>query len=129
LIVVDASIVVPAAIVGRWAYGLGDEQLRAPTLMWSEAAATLRQMEWRSELSAEIARSALSWLADASVAGVDSRELVVQARELAARLGWAKTYDAEYVVLAQRLSVPFASLDARLRRTVASVVWLWEPER
>jgi predicted nucleic acid-binding protein len=41
---------------------------------------------------------------------------------LAEDLGWAKTYDAEYVALAQRLDSPLASIDARLRRGAGHVV-------
>jgi predicted nucleic acid-binding protein len=127
-VVVDASIVVPAAITGTWSQWLADDDLRAPTLMWSEAAATLRQMEWRSEVSSVIVRSAMEWLANTAVTAVPSRDLVVAAHNLASRLGWAKTYDAEYIVLAQRLGVPFATLDGRLRRSgVQDIVRLWEP--
>ena len=40
----------------------------------------------------------------------------VHAWKIADRLGWAKTYDAEYVALADLLSCRLVTLDARLRR-------------
>jgi len=49
-------------------------------------------------------------------------ELAHDAYALAARLGWARSYDAEYVVLAQRLVCPFLTVDARLARTAGRFV-------
>jgi predicted nucleic acid-binding protein len=36
--------------------------------------------------------------------------------DVAEELGWAKTYDAEYVALARLLQCRLVTLDARLRR-------------
>ena len=41
--------------------------------------------------------------------------------ELAERFGWGRTYDAEYVALAQILSCRLVTLDARLRRGAAQL--------
>ena len=38
------------------------------------------------------------------------------------QLGWAKTYDAEYVALAQILDVPLLTVDGRLARGVEHLI-------
>jgi len=45
-----------------------------------------------------------------------------RAWELADRLGWASTYDAEYVALTQLQADAFITLDAGLARSVAGIV-------
>ena len=52
-------------------------------------------------------------------APIDARapgRLGSDAWQLADELGWAKTYDAEYVALARILGCRLLTLDARLRR-------------
>jgi predicted nucleic acid-binding protein len=46
----------------------------------------------------------------------DHPELRDEAWRLADVLGWAKTYDAEYVAMARLLGCRLVTLDARLRR-------------
>ena len=48
--------------------------------------------------------------------------LFAQAWTLARRLGWAKSYDAEYVALAMLTGAPLLTLDDRLRRGAAHLV-------
>ena len=47
--------------------------------------------------------------------------------EVADALGWAKTYDAEYVALAQHLDCPLLTIDARLARGAGRVVSIVGP--
>jgi predicted nucleic acid-binding protein len=49
-------------------------------------------------------------------------ESALQAWVVADELGWARTYDAEYVALARSLECRLVTLDERLRRGAGRVV-------
>ena len=120
-IVIDASAAIRASITDGWRALHGREVL-APSLIWSECASGLRQLHYRGELSAAEATAGLHGLLRAPISVVDSRELIAEALELAGQLGWAKTYDAEFVVLARRLDVPLLTIDRRLAATASRIV-------
>ena len=50
-----------------------------------------------------------------------------RALELARGLGWATTYDAEYVVIARDLGCPLLTTDDRLSRGAAHLVAMLDP--
>src|SRR5258708_1618898 len=75
----------------------------APALMWSEARSALHERVWRHELGVEEANRARTHLEDAEVEPRTHPGLASEAWRIADELGWAKTYDAEYVALASLL--------------------------
>jgi predicted nucleic acid-binding protein len=71
---------------------------------------------WRGEVSRPSAERALHHLDAAPIALRGPRKLGRLAWELADELSWAKTYDAEYLALAQLLGSRVLTVDSRLRR-------------
>lgn len=92
----------------------------APPLFWSETLSGLHQQRYRDQVSDELADHALWALDSAPIERLDPPDLRRQAWHVADQLGWAKTYDAEYVALAQLLDIPVLTRDRRLERGGAS---------
>ncbi|MGH7882935.1 MAG: type II toxin-antitoxin system VapC family toxin [Candidatus Dormibacteraceae bacterium] len=116
MLVVDASVVVTACNTPAGFVALGKEELISPPLMWSEVRSTLHEACWRHQVSPEQANKAFSELGKIPVRCCSPEQLGFAAWKIADNLGWAKTYDAEYVALAQIFDCQLITLDARLRR-------------
>lgn len=116
MLVLDASVAV-AACGSPEGFGLfEEEELVAPPLLWSESRSALHEAMWRREISKSQAERSLAALEDAPIRLRTHRALGKRAWELASELGSAKTYDAEYVALAQLLRCRLVTLDRRLHR-------------
>ena len=106
---------------------LAKQQLVAPHLMWSEASSVLHELRWRKEISNELSDIALQRLADADISPRRPRSLTEEAWRIADRLGWAKTYDAEYLALARLLRCRLLTTDAKLKSAGSRVVGVIGP--
>lgn len=105
----------------------GRERLVGPPLLWPETRSALHQAAWRGELSDGDARDALRRLRDGPVRPRDHPRLGEEAWRIADEMGWAKTYDAEYLALARLLRCRLVTLDAGLRRRVAALGFVVGP--
>lgn len=122
LLVVDASIVVRGCQSRTGFAPLSSYDLVAPALLWSEAASALHELRWRGTTSKQDADTAFRRLLEAPIERRTPTDLPERSWAVAEQLGWAKTYDAEYVALARLLDCPLLTLDERLRRGAARVV-------
>ena len=128
MLVVDASVALSASGVETGFVVLGDEDLYAPPLMWSEALSVLHELTWRGEVSAEDARRTKDRFARCPVTRRRPARLYDEAWRVADELGWARTYDAEYVALARLLDCRLVTLDSRLRNGAARLGIVFGPE-
>jgi predicted nucleic acid-binding protein len=99
-----------------------EHELLAPTLLRSQTLSTLHEAVYRGELSAEVARARLERVAAIPIRLLGDAVLRRRAWEIAEQLGWAETYDAEYLALTQLQADAFVTLDAALARQAAGVV-------
>jgi predicted nucleic acid-binding protein len=127
MLVVDASVAVAASYSADGFEEFGDERLMAPPLLWSEARSALHELLWRREITPDDADRAHVRLERCPIERSRHRRLGQEAWRLASELGWAKTYDAEYVALADLLGCRLVTLDARLRRATARLGFVVGP--
>ena len=116
MIVVDATVAFDASFDAVVFETLQPMSPVAPPLLWSETTSALRQAVFRGSIRALEGREALARFLAADIERRSPRRLYVEAWDVAAGLGWAKAYDAEYVALARILTCPLLTRDGRLRR-------------
>ena len=100
----------------------GAHKLLAPTLLRSQTLSALHEAVERGELPAEVARERLTHVRRMKIRLLGDAVLQRRAWELADQLGWASTYDAEYVALTQLQADAFVTMDAKLARSVKGLV-------
>lgn len=115
-LVVDATVTIASVGSADGFEALGDEDLVAPALMWSEARSTLHLGLLNGKVSAAHAAVQHERLESCPVRRVDEPELGRAAWKIAEQFGWGRTYDAEYVALARILGCRLVTLDGPLRR-------------
>jgi predicted nucleic acid-binding protein len=102
--------------------------MHAPALFWSEILSALHAATWRGQVPVDAAARIRERVAATPfVRFDDDTRLHRRAWEIADLLGWAKTYDAEYVALAQILDLPLLTVDGRLQRGVEHLVRVLGP--
>ncbi len=118
--VVDASAVLHVASEGIEVSG--EHELLAPTLLRSQTLAALHEAVARGELAADVGLERHRQISQMPIRLLGDAVLRRRAWDLAEKLGWASTYDAEYVALTQLQADAFVTLDAELARSVEGIV-------
>ena len=120
--VVDAGAVL--ALVSTGAEVADAHRLLAPTLLRSQTLSALHEAVQRGEIPADVARDRLARIGRMPIRLLGDAVLRRRAWDLADQLGWASTYDAEYVALTQLQADALVTQDGELARRVAGIVAL-----
>jgi predicted nucleic acid-binding protein len=99
-----------------------EHQLLAPTLLRSQLLSLLYRAVRRGEMTKNDADRALDYVRGLRIRLLGDRVLQNVAWKIAGELGWADTFDAEYVALTRLQADAFVTLDAELARTVQALV-------
>jgi len=100
----------------------GAHKLLAPTLLRSQTLSALHEAVQRGEIPADVARDRLARIRRMRIRLLGDAVLQRRAWDLADQLGWASTYNAEYVALTQLQADAFVTLDADLARSLEGIV-------
>ena len=114
MLVVDASFVVAACLATDGFAKFAREDLAAPPLLWPECRSVLHRMAWLGEIAPAAGIRANERLDNSPVTSRNPRQLGSEAWRLADELGWAKTFDAEYLAVARLSHARLLTLDRRM---------------
>lgn len=115
-LVLDSSAVLRAAMSTEARATLAGHVLLAPPLMWSETCSAVHEAVWRREIDEGGAERVLATLAELGIECREPARLHIEAYRLASELGWAKTYDAEFLGLAFLEDARVLTADERMHR-------------
>ena len=118
--VVDCGVVLRLASEGIEVPA--EHELLAPTLVRSQTLSALHEAVHQGELAPEAALDQLTRIRALPIRLLGDAVLRRRAWDLAEQLGWAETYDAEYLALTQLQADAFVTLDAELARSVEGIV-------
>jgi predicted nucleic acid-binding protein len=99
-----------------------EHQLVAPTLVRSQALATLYDLARCGQISAAEGLERVTRINSLKVRFLGDKVLQRQAWKVADQLGWETTYAAEYVALTQLQADALVTADADLARAASAVV-------
>ena len=118
--VVDVSAVLHMASEGTEV--ASQHKLFAPTLLRSQALSALHEAVQRGDVAPDLARDRLARIGRMPIRLLGDAVLRRRAWEVADQLGWASTFEAEYVALTQLQADALVTLDAGLARSVEGIV-------
>jgi predicted nucleic acid-binding protein len=96
--------------------------LLAPTLLRSQTLSALHEAVQRGEIPADVARDHLARIGRMPIRLLGDAVLRRRAWDVAEQLGWASTFNAEYVALTQLQADALVTLDLDLARSVQGIV-------
>jgi predicted nucleic acid-binding protein len=99
-----------------------EHELLAPTLLRSQTLSAMREAVHAGEIPPDVALDRLTRTWAMPIRLVGDAVLRRRAFDLAEQLGWAETYDAEYLALTQLQADAFVTLDAELARRAEGIV-------
>ena len=99
-----------------------EHELLAPTLLRSQTLSLLHEAVHHGELTAQDARTQLDRIARIKIRLLGDAVLRRTAWDLADRLGWASTYEAEYVAITKLQADALITVDPDFSRRVGGVV-------
>ena len=99
-----------------------DHQLVAPTLVRSQALASLYEAARRGEISAAEGIERVTRINSLKVRFLGDKVLQRQAWKVADQLGWETTYDAEYVALTMLQADVLVTSDTGLAQAASGLV-------
>ena len=99
-----------------------EHELVAPTLVRSQALAALYEAARRGEISAAQGLERVARINSFKVRFLGDKVLQRTAWKVADQLGWATTYDAEFVALTQLQADALVTSDSDLARAVSGLV-------
>ena len=99
-----------------------EHELLAPTLLRSQTLSVLHEAVRGGELPADVALDRLARIWAMPIRLLGDAVLRRRAWQVAEQLGWAETYDAEYVALTQLQADALVTLELELARQVEGLV-------
>ena len=118
--VVDSSAVLHLADEGTTVRSKHD--LLAPTLLRSQTLSLMHEAVRRGKIPADVARDRLEYIWAMKIRLLGDAVLRRRAWEVADRLGWDSTYNAEYIALTELQADAFVTTDTKLARSVEGIV-------
>jgi predicted nucleic acid-binding protein len=99
-----------------------EHELLAPTLLRSQTLSAVHEAVHAGQIPPDVALDRLNRIWAIPIRLLGDAVLRRRAFDLAEQLGWAETYDAEYLALTQLQADAFVTLDAKLARRAVGIV-------